>query len=54
MSSDGGALLLQRTDQRLKLLERAAACFQDHRKPWLVRHGVEQMLAQRVYGLALG
>lgn len=54
MSSDGGALLLQRTDQRLRLLERAAGCFQDHRKPWLVRHGVEQMLAQRVYGLALG
>lgn len=54
MSSDGGALLLQRTNQRLRLLERAAACFQDHRKPWLVKHGVEQMLAQRVYGLALG
>jgi hypothetical protein len=54
MSSDGGVLLLQRTDRRLRLLERAATCFQDHRKPWLVRHGVEQLLAQRVYGLALG
>ncbi len=54
MSSDGGALLLERTNQRLNLLERAAACFQDRRKPWLVKHGVEQMLAQRVYGLALG
>ena len=54
MSSDGGAVLLQRTEQRLKLLRRAATCFQDRRKPWLVKHGVEQMLAQRVYGLALG
>jgi Transposase DDE domain group 1 len=54
MSSDGGALLLQRTNQRLNLLGRAAACFQDRRKPWLVKHSVAEMLAQRVYGLALG
>jgi len=54
MSSDGGALLLQRTNQKLNLLERAAACFQDRRKPWLIKHQVEEMLAQRVYGLALG
>jgi hypothetical protein len=54
MSSDGGALLLQRTNRRLNLLARAAACFQDRRKPWLVKHRVEEMLAQRVYGLALG
>jgi len=54
MSSDGGALLLERTDQRLNLIQRAAACFEDRRKPWLVEHRVEEMLAQRVYGLALG
>lgn len=51
MSSDGGALLLQRTNQKLNLL---AACFRDGRKPWLVKHQVEEMIAQRVYGLALG
>lgn len=54
MSSDGGAVLLERTNRRLNLLQRAAACFQDRRKPWLVRHRVEEMIAQRVYGLALG
>ena len=54
MSSDGGALLLRQTDQRLKLVARAAACFQDRRKPWLIEHQVEELLAQRVYGLALG
>jgi hypothetical protein len=54
MSSDGGALLLQRTNRRLNLLARAAACFRDRRKPWLIKHRVEEMLAQRVYGLALG
>ncbi len=54
MSSDGGALLLRRTDQRLNLLRRAAACFDDHRDPLLLKHPVEELLAQRVYGLALG
>ena len=54
MSSDGGALLLRRTDRRLNLLGRAAACFDDHRDPLLIKHPVEELLAQRVYGLALG
>jgi len=51
---DGGALLLRQTDRRLNLLARAAACFDDHREPSLIHHRVEQLLAQRVYGLALG
>ena len=54
MSSDGGALLLRQTDRRLNLLARAAACFDDHRDPLLIDHQVEELLAQRVYGLALG
>ena len=31
-----------------------AACFVDHRKADLIEHPVEHLLAQRVYGLALG
>jgi hypothetical protein len=31
-----------------------AACFQDGRKPVWVDHSLEQLLAQRLYGLALG
>ena len=54
MSTDGGALLLQQTDRRLHLLKRAAACFEDRRDPGLIEHQVEELLAQRVYGLALG
>ena len=54
MTSDGGALLLRRTDRRLNLLGRAAACFCDRRHPAYVEHSVEQLIAQRVYGLALG
>ena len=54
ISSDGGALLLRQTDERLNLLPRLAACFLDGRKPDLVKHSVLEMLSQRVYGLALG
>lgn len=54
ISSDGGALLLREIDRKLKLLERFSQCFLDGRNPALVEHPIEQMLAQRVYGLALG
>jgi hypothetical protein len=54
ISSDGGALLLRETDRRLNLLPRLAACFLDGRDQTRVEHEVEQMLAQRIYGLALG
>lgn len=54
MTSDGGALLLRETDRRLNLLPRLAECFLDGRNPLLVTHSVREMVAQRVYGLALG
>ena len=54
ISSDGGGLLLREVDRRLNLLPRLAACFQDRRDPNYVEHPVEQLLAQRVYALALG
>lgn len=54
ISSDGGALLLRQTDQRLNLLSRLAECFLDGRKQEQVEHSILEMLSQRVYGLALG
>src|SRR5215208_5649370 len=54
ISSDGGALLLRQTDRRLNLLARLAGCFLDGRSQDQVEHSVVEMLAQRVYGLALG
>jgi hypothetical protein len=54
MSSDGGALLLRKTDERLGLLERFSGCFVDGRRAGLTQHRVEELIAQRVYGLALG
>ena len=54
ISSDGGGLLLREIDRRLRLTERLSECFVDFRKPELIEHSVQQMLSQRVYGLALG
>ena len=54
VSSDGGALLLREADRKINLLGRLAGCFFDGRDAKRVDHPVEQMLAQRIYGLALG
>jgi hypothetical protein len=54
ISSDGGAFLLRQTDGRLNLLPRLAACFLDGRNQKMVDHSIQEMLAQRIYGLALG
>jgi hypothetical protein len=54
ISSDGGSLLLRQTDQRLNLWERFSGCFLDARKQDRVEHSIREMVAQRVYGLALG
>ena len=53
-TSEGGALLLGATDEAINLLDRFAACFVDHRVPWLIEHEVRTLLAQRVFGIALG
>jgi Transposase DDE domain group 1 len=54
VSSDGGALLLREADRRINLLGRLSDCFLDGRAPLLIKHRLSEMLAQRIYGLALG
>jgi hypothetical protein len=54
ISSDGGAFLLRQTDKRLNLLARLSECFLDGRNQDMIEHTVQEMLSQRVYGLALG
>ncbi len=54
ISSDGGALLLRDVEKRTGILAQMARCFADHRDPALVEHTVEELVAQRVYALALG
>ena len=50
----GGGVLLREVDLRISLLGRLAGCFRDYRNPNSVEHSVRSLLAQRVYGLALG
>ena len=54
LSSDGGVLLLRQVDTNLGLTRSLAQCFCDSRQQLFVDHSVPQLLAQRLYGLALG
>ena len=54
ITTDAGSLLLKEADLKMNLLTRFSQCFTDRRSPLLIEHTLEQMLRQRVYGLALG
>jgi len=54
LSSDGGVLLVRQVDASLGLTASLAQCFVDGRQPIYVDHSVQQLLAQRIYGLVLG
>jgi len=54
LTTEGGSLLLRQADRKIGLLRRVAACFTDYRQPERIEHRLEEMLAQRIYGLALG
>ena len=54
ISSDGGVLLIQQVDRHYGLSERIAACFTDHRATARIDHTVQEMVAQRLYGLVQG
>ena len=53
-SSDGGALLLKAADQKLQLTAALAGCLVDGRQAAKVKHSLEDLLRQRIYGLASG
>jgi len=54
LSSDGGLLLLRQVDRHLGLTRAAAAALPDPRDPERIRHGLRELLAQRVYALCCG
>jgi len=54
ITSDGGALLLKRLEQRTGIVRRFAACFTDYRRPDLIEHPLLDLILQRVFALALG
>jgi hypothetical protein len=54
ISTEGGAVLLRVAEEKTGIVEQFAACFRDHRDPELIEHSVRELVAQRVFGLALG
>lgn len=54
ITSDAGGLLLREVEAKTGILRRFAACFNDHRDPERVEHAVGDLLAQRIFALALG
>jgi hypothetical protein len=54
ITSDAGGLLLREVEKRTGIIAQFAACFRDHRNPERIEHTVEELVAQRVYALALG
>jgi hypothetical protein len=54
ITSDAGGLLLREVDDKFGIIRQFARCFDDHRDPLKTTHPVQDLLAQRVFGLALG
>jgi Transposase DDE domain group 1 len=54
ITSDGGVLALQKLEQRTGIVRRFAACFVDYRSAKQIEHPLGDLIAQRVFGLALG
>ena len=54
ITSHGGGVLLREVERKTRILKRLAGCFEDGRDSKRVEHDLESMVAQRVYGLALG
>jgi hypothetical protein len=54
LTSDAGGLLLREVDRRCGLLNALTAALSDPRDPARITHDLRTMLAQRIYGLALG
>jgi hypothetical protein len=52
--SDGGCLLLGEAERLTGTLRQLTACFTDHRDADAIEHPVGALVAQRIYGLALG
>ena len=54
ITSDGGGLLLRELDAKFGVIRQFAGCFDDFRSPRLIKHTVQELLAQRIFGIALG
>ena len=51
ITSDGGALVLKKLEEKTAIVRRFAACFEDYRKPNQIEHPLLDLIGQRVFGL---
>lgn len=54
ITSDAGGLLLREVDAKFQFIEQFADCFDDHRRPPFTIHSLQELLSQRIFGIALG
>jgi hypothetical protein len=54
ITTEAGALLLHKVEQKTGILRQFARCFLDHRDPERTEHSVAELVRQRIYALALG
>lgn len=54
LTTDAGALLLREADRRLGLLDALDQAIPDPRNPDFITHSQRSLLAQRIFGIALG
>ena len=54
LTSDAGGLLLREVEERCGIIRQFSECFRDYRNPARIEHRVDTLVAQRVYGIALG
>jgi hypothetical protein len=54
ITSDAGILLLREVEKGTGLIADLAKCFSDYRDARWIEHTVEELLAQRLYGMCLG
>lgn len=54
LSTDGGSILLKAADRRMGLIGAMSAMLSDSRMPGKVEHPLTDLMAQRIYSIALG
>src|SRR4030043_1233102 len=54
LTSDAGALLLREVDRHIRLTDAINRCIPDPRNEFFIVHQQKTMLAQRIFGIALG
>ena len=53
-STDGGLILFQSAERKLQIIKKLKGCFTDGRNQLYVQHSLENILTQRIFGLAQG